>query len=75
MGEPAYGPWFTIHRCVECKERLSGTQVMYSGGRCPHCGHKAPEACTIVSTVESAARRTKLPWWNFWGKTTIQERR
>lgn len=28
-----------IYRCAACKEKLSFSQIMYSHGICPKCGH------------------------------------
>lgn len=73
MSKPRYGPWFTLYRCVGCKGELSYTTMMYSEGRCPLCGFKHPDACTIVECSESAARRVYPSWWNFW-HYTIEEK-
>lgn len=51
------------HRCVNCKTYLSHHVVMYSHGRCPACGYKGPNACTIVDTIEEVG--FWKGWWPF----------
>ncbi len=60
--------WFdkryvTTRHCINCKKKVSFRTKMYSMGRCPHCGYKGMDACTIMDTIE---RYEEVPWWNFW---------
>ena len=68
-----YGPWFSVYRCTECEKAVSHYTKMMSNGRCPMCGYKGYDACTIVNTYETAARRVYPTWWKFW-KYTIEEK-
>lgn len=66
-----YGPWWTLWFCVHCKNEISYSARMYSHGRCPKCGYKAPWSSTVVKTFERACRTvTTYPdghrWWKFW---------
>jgi len=70
-----FGPtdrWRTEYRCVKCKCRMSDGVKMYSSGRCPGCGYKAPGACTIVSTTEHAYRHIKTGGW-IWPFATYEK--
>jgi predicted RNA-binding Zn-ribbon protein involved in translation (DUF1610 family) len=65
------GPWKTAWYCVSCKERLNEDERYWSHGRCPHCGFKSKNACTIVESYERAYRIIELdsiPWWKFWAE-------
>ncbi len=70
--------WFTEYRCVECKKPINEIDKMYSDGRCPHCGFKHKNACTIVKTTEHAVKIVKKPiepppkFWEFWKPKYIE---
>ncbi len=55
--------YINLKFCVNCDENLTEVEVMYSMGRCPLCGHKGKNACTIVAVNHKAAKRVS-PWWN-----------
>jgi predicted RNA-binding Zn-ribbon protein involved in translation (DUF1610 family) len=42
--------------CVSCNEILSSDEQMYSNGRCPKCGYKDEDACTVVKTYDRGYR-------------------
>ena len=68
-GGSVMGDWRTAWFCVNCDKRLSNSTVMYSDGRCLHCGYKGEHAGTIVDTYEKAYRvefSEPSPWWKFW---------
>lgn len=46
-------------RCVHCQHPMSKHTMMYSSGRCPYCGFKHPNACTIVKCTEHPYRVEK----------------
>lgn len=43
--------WVTRFECVKCRKALSSNERMYSSGTCPKCGHRGPDAATIVETI------------------------
>lgn len=49
--------WENGIQCSTCFEELSNNEMMYSSGRCPHCGTKSSGANTIVKTKDFAFRR------------------
>lgn len=54
--------WRNGQCCIKCKQELSNREVMYSGGRCPKCGHKGSGAGTIVDVEEFSYRY--VVWWD-----------
>jgi predicted RNA-binding Zn-ribbon protein involved in translation (DUF1610 family) len=59
--------WYTAWFCFDCNAELSWNTVMYSYGRCPHCGEKSGYGATIVNTRERAYYKERIaPWWKFW---------
>jgi len=71
--------WQTEYRCVSCKKPVTYEQKMRSHGRCPLCGYKDAEACTIMKTTERAYRLVRralwwqprpASWWQFWVRPT-----
>lgn len=68
-----YSKWFSIDECVNCGEYLTDSEVMYSKGTCPKCGHKGLDAVTIVDTNTRVCRIVSdHPWWMFWKKSTLE---
>lgn len=55
----------TIWFCIECDHKLTDHERMYSHGRCPYCGFKHKDACTIVKTREEAKRIEEKKWYQF----------
>jgi predicted RNA-binding Zn-ribbon protein involved in translation (DUF1610 family) len=54
--------WYGIDVCIACKNILTDSEKMYSGGVCPKCGHE--ELGTICDTVKVIVRKVKYyPWW------------
>ena len=47
-------PYINQCFCKYCEEKLTTNQVMYSEGRCPLCGIKGENACTVVDIDEEA---------------------
>jgi len=48
--------WKTAYFCVKCDGQITYYIKMDNHGRCPLCGYKHPDACTIVETYEKACR-------------------
>jgi|GEM_PF-4213251 len=59
--------WKTEYRCINCTSTVSFNTRMNSMGRCPHCGHKDSQSCTVMRVTEHAYRLArKGKWWQFW---------
>jgi DNA-directed RNA polymerase subunit RPC12/RpoP len=53
------GPWLSAYFCALCDGEMSWGAMMDSPaghGRCPHCGQKHKDACTIVECKERGYR-------------------
>lgn len=50
------GKWINKYFCKYCEHILSFEEKMDSHGRCPYCGKKGPNACTIIDTIEKAVK-------------------
>lgn len=62
--------WF----CKNCDHEMTFSVKMGSYGRCPYCGNKGINACTIIDTYEKAYKLKKInPIWMFWKKTFERE--
>ena len=67
--------WKTEFRCTFCRTPVSYHTAMHSHGRCPHCGVKARNACTIMDTTEHAYKEERTTYGlGFWplGRTDIE---
>lgn len=57
--------WKTEFYCVFCNHIISWRERMYSYGRCPYCGKKHENACTVMETYEKAYRWKKVGWFKW----------
>jgi len=58
--------YVNVEKCVNCNGILKNSQVMYSDGVCPLCGHKGANACTIVETVSDSKAISEFEYYFGW---------
>ena len=59
--------WKTAYFCTNCHGEVSWRTKMDSDGRCPLCGYKGKDACTIMDTKETAYKLVRInPFYKFW---------
>lgn len=39
------GKYAMVRRCVKCASKLKSSDIPYSDGVCPSCGHRSPDTC------------------------------
>jgi hypothetical protein len=62
------GRWYSTDWCKECNSRFCGSDLAYSGGVCPYCGHNSNSTMCDWKTrsfrkVKHQRRVLGLFWW------------
>tara|TARA_R110002124_G_scaffold280086_1_gene453151 strand:+ start:85 stop:342 length:258 start_codon:yes stop_codon:yes gene_type:complete len=64
--------WYSVDICSKCEHRLTDSELMYSSGTCPHCGHSCRgTVCDYEKVILRSIKHHK--WWQIFGIKTTYE--